>query len=94
MHILRIEHPVPNFDGWKAAFDNDPIDRAKMGVRQYRVMRPVDDDLFAIVDLEFGSADEAEACLSALRDLWENVQGIVMNDPQVRIIEVLEIRAP
>jgi hypothetical protein len=94
MYILRIEHPVPNFDGWKAAFDNDPINRAGMGVRQYRVMRPVDDDLFAMVDLEFDSVEEAEACLAALRDLWTNVQGIVMNDPRVRVIEVVENRAP
>ena len=94
MYILRIEHPVPNFDGWKAAFDSDPINRAKMGVRHNCVMRPVDDDLFAMVDLEFDSVDEAEACLGALRDLWTNVQGIVMNDPQVRVIEVLENSTP
>jgi hypothetical protein len=23
--ILRIEHPVPDFDGWKKAFDSDPV---------------------------------------------------------------------
>ena len=25
MHILRIEHPVPDFNAWKRAFDGDPI---------------------------------------------------------------------
>ena len=27
MHILRIEHPVPDYDAWKEAFDSDPISR-------------------------------------------------------------------
>jgi hypothetical protein len=25
MPILRIEHPVPDFDAWKTAFDSDPL---------------------------------------------------------------------
>jgi len=25
MYILRIEHPVPDYDGWKKAFDSDPV---------------------------------------------------------------------
>jgi hypothetical protein len=35
--ILQIEHPVPNFEGWKAAFDSDPIGRERSGVRRYRI---------------------------------------------------------
>jgi hypothetical protein len=27
MYILRIEHPVSDYDAWKAAFDSDPIGR-------------------------------------------------------------------
>jgi len=34
MHILRIEHPVPNFDAWKKAFDSDPLGREQSGVRR------------------------------------------------------------
>ena len=29
MHILRIEHPVPDYDAWKQAFDSDPIGRER-----------------------------------------------------------------
>ena len=29
MYILRIEHPVPDFDGWKQAFDIDLVAREK-----------------------------------------------------------------
>lgn len=90
MHVLRIEHPVPNFDSWKKAFDNDPIGRKGMGVRRYQVYRPADDPNYSLVDLEFDSASEAEACLSALRMLWSRVQGSVMNDPRVRILNLVE----
>ena len=31
MYILRIEHPVPDYDAWKAAFDSDPIGRERSG---------------------------------------------------------------
>ena len=41
MYMLQIEHPVPDFDGWKQAFDSDPVGREKLGVRRYRILRPV-----------------------------------------------------
>lgn len=90
MHVLRIEHPVPNFDSWKKAFDNDPIGRKQMGVQRYQIYRPADDPNYALVDLAFDSTSEAEACLSALRTLWSRVQGSVMNDPRVRILNLVE----
>jgi hypothetical protein len=31
MPILRIEHAVPDFNGWKRAFDSDPVDRKGSG---------------------------------------------------------------
>jgi hypothetical protein len=34
MVILGIEHSVPNFDGWKQAFDSDPVGQKKSGVRR------------------------------------------------------------
>ena len=51
MYILRIEHPVSDFDGWKKAFDSDPIGREKSGVRRYRVLRPIDDAKYVMIDL-------------------------------------------
>ena len=59
MPILRIEHPVPDFDAWKQAFDSDPLDRKRSGVRRYRILRSLDDPNYAIVDLEFDDADDA-----------------------------------
>lgn len=92
MHILRIEHPVPDFDAWKMAFDSDPLARKQSGVRRHRVMRPIDDPQYAMVDLEFDSLSEAEAMLAALRDLWSKVGGRIMTSPRARIVEAVEIK--
>lgn len=92
MHVLRIEHPVPNFAGWKKAFDGDPLGRKQMGVRSFRVYQAADDPNYALVDLEFDSAQDAERGLAALRRLWNQVQGSVMRDPRTRILSVVEER--
>jgi len=90
MHILRIEHPVPDFDAWKRAFDSDPIGREQSGVRRYRILRPVDDPKFVMIDLEFDSSTAAEAVLGSLRELWRRVEGKVMESPRARIVEEVE----
>jgi ribosomal protein L35AE/L33A len=90
MLILQIEHPVPNFDGWKKAFDNDPVGRQRGGVLRYKILRKIDDPNYVIIDLEFDKLSEAEDFLGSLRNLWNRVEGSVMNNPQARIIEVVE----
>lgn len=90
MYILRIEHPVPSFDGWKQAFDSDPVGRERSGVRRHRVLRPTDDANYVMIDLEFDTASQAEAMLTALRTLWSRVEGTVMTNPQARIVEAVE----
>jgi ribosomal protein L35AE/L33A len=90
MYILQIEHPVPNFEGWKKAFDSDPINRKASGVRSYKISRKADEPNYIIIDLDFDNMKEAEACHGKLRNLWARVEGSVMNDPRSRIIEVIE----
>ncbi|MBI1803652.1 MAG: hypothetical protein HY033_06650 [Ignavibacteriae bacterium] len=90
MIILQIEHKVPNFDAWKKAFDNDPINRNKSGVRRYRIFRPIDDPNYVIIDLEFNNVHDAESILAALRKLWVHVEGKVIVNPQSRILETVE----
>lgn len=92
MTILRIEHPVPDFAGWKRAFDSDPVHRQQSGVRRYRILRPIDDPNYVTVDLEFDSTREAEAVLAALRDLWRRVEGQVIHSPSARILDTLEAK--
>ena len=90
MYMLRIEHPVPDYNGWKQAFDSDPVGREKSGVRRYQVSQPVGDANYVLIDLEFDTASQAEALLSAMRQVWKNVEGRIMMDPQARIVQVLE----
>jgi hypothetical protein len=90
MYQLRIEHAVPDYNNWKKAFDNDPVNRKKMGVRNYRILRPVDNTNYVIIDLDFDSQKHAEDLLAALREVWKNVEGTIMVNPQVRISEIVQ----
>jgi len=90
MTILQIEHKVPNYDGWKRAFDSDPIHRQKSGTRSYRIYRPADDLNYVIIDLEFDNVAAAESSLEALRNLWKDVEGKVMLNPKTRIMDMVE----
>lgn len=93
MHVLRIEHPVMSYEAWKRAFDSDPVGRKASGVRSYRILRPVDDPAYVLIDLEFDELARAEAMLASLRTLWSRVEGRVIEDPQARIVEVVESEA-
>ena len=90
MTTLRIEHKIPNFDGWKRAFESDPVNRKKSGVRRYRIFRPTDDPNYVIIDLEFDNLGDAESMLVALRKLWDKVEGQIMFNPQTRILDMVE----
>ena len=81
MTTVQIEHPIRDFDGWKAAFDRDPARREASGVRRYRIFRPVDDPHFVSVDLDFDTKDAAEAFVTTMRTIWQRVEGTVMTNP-------------
>jgi hypothetical protein len=91
MPILQIEHAVRDFDGWKKAFDSDPVGREQGGVRRYRLLRSVDDPNYVVIDLEFDSSGEAEAFRDALREMWSGAQAQgIIESPQARIVEEVE----
>ena len=92
MPILRIEHSVPDFNGWKQAFDSDPADRKGSGVRRYQVLRSVEDPNYVMIDLEFDSLDEAEGLLTKMRQVWSGDGQKVMRNPQARIVDSVESR--
>ena len=92
MIILQIEHPVPDYDGWKKAFDSDPMGRERSGVKSYRITRPVDDKNYVLIELTFEEREKAESMLKGLQNLWKQVEGKVIGAPKARIIEVLETK--
>jgi hypothetical protein len=89
--VLQIEHTIRDFDAWKAAFDRDPIGREQGGVRQYRILQPIDDPNYVIVDLEFDDSVEADAFRLALRELWARAEADgLITDSRERILEEME----
>jgi len=93
MPILRIQHSVPNFEGWKRAFDSDPMDRKGSGVRRYHVHRSLADPNLVMIDLEFDTVAAAEGLLEKLHDLWAGSGGAVMQNPVAWIVETVESRS-
>ena len=94
MPVLQIEHPVRDFETWKAAFDSDPARREAGGVRRYQVYRPLDDPNYIAVDLEFDSRDEAAAFKLGLEGLWRSPQAAAAlgGTPRARIVDIVESR--
>jgi hypothetical protein len=88
--VLRIEHAVPAFAGWKHAFDSDPADRKGAGVRRYQVMQSVDDPNYVMIDLEFESQSEAEGLRAKMRRVWAGDSQKIMRNPQARIVKAVE----
>lgn len=93
MATLRVQHSVPGFDGWKRAFDSDPMDRKGSGVRHYHVHRSVGDPNFVMIDLEFDPVPEAERMLARLQQLWSRPGGAVARDPEAWIVETVESKS-
>ncbi|MEO8265385.1 MAG: hypothetical protein ABI706_07720 [Ilumatobacteraceae bacterium] len=71
MTRLHIEHPITDYETWRSAFDRFVEARAAAGVVGTRVSRPVDDDRFIVIDLEFASADAAAGFAAFLeQNIW------------------------
>ena len=90
MYILRIEHPVTNFDAWKEAFDSDPIGRKRSGVRRHQVFRPTDDPNYVMIDLEFDDVDHANAFLGKMQRIWSGPGKAVMQNPTAKVADLVE----
>ena len=92
MYKLCIEHPVPSYEKWKQAFDSDPVGREKMRVRRYQILRPVDNPNYVMIQLEFDTASDADALLTAMRAVWARVEGTIMTNPKAQIVEIAEAK--
>lgn len=93
MPVLRIEHPVPDFEAWKQAFDADPLDREGSGVVRYRVFRSLDDPQRVMIDLEFDDAGAAEAMRGALQAMWSRVaaEGLI-GEQRAHLVETIDTK--
>jgi hypothetical protein len=87
---LHIEHPITDFTVWSAAFDQFAEARRHAGVRAHRVHRPIDDNRYVVIDLDFDTTDGAQRFLTFLQaNVWsvtENSPGLA-GAPVTRILE-------
>lgn len=71
MVTLHIEHAISDLDTWLSAFSNFRDARRQAGVRAERILQPVDDPGYIVVDLDFGTVDEAASFLQFLEhQVW------------------------
>ena len=90
MVTLHIEHPVTDFGTWQAAFDRFAQVREESGVSGHRILRPVDDAHYVVIDLDFPTAGQAERFLGFLRaKVWASPGNspALAGTPQVKILE-------
>jgi hypothetical protein len=96
MATLHIEHPITDYPTWKAAFDRFADARRQAGVRAHRVQRPVDDDAYIVVDLDFDTAAQAAGFLAFLRaNVWSspNAAPALAGTPMARVLEIADSSA-
>lgn len=94
MHTLQIEHGIKDFGMWLGAYTSDPLGRAASGVLTERVYRPVGDEHYVLLDLDFATAAEAEQFLGRLRSqVWSTpaASPALAGGPTTRIVEQVAI---
>ncbi len=95
MITLHIEHPITDYPTWKQAFDRFADMRRDSGVRAHRVHQPSDDERYVMIDLDFGTGEEATKFLDFLTTRVWSAPGkapALAGTPQTRILELVEQR--
>jgi hypothetical protein len=89
MATLHIEHAISNLDTWLGAFKRFEDARKGAGVRAQRVSQPVDDDEYIVVQLDFGSEEEAAQFKGFLESrIWSNPEAspALKGEPRARVL--------
>ncbi len=87
---IRMRYELDDYDAWRQVFDRDPLDRRGSGVRSYRISRDVDNDQAVLVDLDFGSVDQAAAFHGRLRALLADPSLPKMARAETTLAEITE----
>jgi hypothetical protein len=91
--ILHIEHGITDLATWLAAFDRVADARTNAGVLAQRVCQPVDDDKYILVDLEFGTVEEAAKFKEFLETvIWQSsdMSPGLAGAPRARILTTVD----
>lgn len=90
MFTLSIEHGITDFATWKGAFDRFAGARERAGVQGFRLRRPVDDESYLVIELDFPTREQAEGFRRFLFDaVWSNSDASpgLAGAPQARVLE-------
>ncbi len=89
MPTLHIEHAITDYPTWSAAFARFADARTQAGVRHERVRRAVDDECWVVIDLAFGTTDEASAFLGFLHaNVWGTPHApALVGAPAAKVLE-------
>lgn len=93
MTTLHIEHPISDYDTWRAAFDRFESVRRGAGVVADRVHRPIDDDQYIVIQLDFPDQQRAAAFLETLRNtIWSRSESspALRGEPRTVILNCAE----
>ncbi len=93
MSRLHIEHAITDYNTWRETFDRFSEVRASAGVLGAQLARPVDDDRFIVIDLEFATPDAAAGFATFLeQNIWsapENSPGLA-GHPRTMVLDDVE----
>ena len=90
MFTLSIEHGITDFQTWKGAFDHFAAAREQAGVQGHRILRPVGDEHYVVIELDFPRREQAEGFRQFLYDVvWANSDAspALAGAPQARVLE-------
>jgi hypothetical protein len=91
---LHIQHPITDFETWTTAFNRFGDARRSAGVQAQRIQRPVDNERYVVVDLDFETVDQAQTFLSFLRNtIWTsaaNAPGLA-GTPEALVLETVSV---
>lgn len=89
MATLHIEHEITDLDTWLGAFQRFAGARAQAGATAQRVMRPAEDQRYIVVQLDFGSVEQAEAFKGFLETvIWASSEAspALVGTPRARVL--------
>ncbi len=95
MATLHIQHPITDFGTWESAFNRFAAARRHAGVRAQRVLRPIDNPRFVVIDLDFDSTGAARSFLGFLTtQVWGNPESspALAGMPEAMILEPVAIQ--
>ena len=88
MPTLLIEHSISDFSLWHNAFMRFAVRRVEAGVIRERILQPVDDPHYVLIDLEFATLEEAQGFLQFLEaHVWSTPANspALVGSPRARI---------